>query len=212
MAEKIALFPIPNSVVFPGTVFPLHVFEPRYRKMVAYCQDEGVLLAICHTLKQLSSAKPNQSPEQVLHSNQASYQPVNIFAAGECELVETLDDGRLLLNLHLKARYRSISEQQRLPFLLHECEIYPDIILSEAQVAEATLLQEKIYHRLLVISSQHPEAYKRLKSLNWLEKPPQDFSFQIFGLLQFNVDKQQSVLEMNSPIDRLNWLLNHLNR
>ena len=29
----IALFPIPNCVAFPGTVFPLHVFEPRYRSL-----------------------------------------------------------------------------------------------------------------------------------------------------------------------------------
>ena len=212
MAEKIALFPIPNSVVYPGTVFPLHVFEPRYRKMVKYCQEEGVLLAICHTVKELSPARPNQTPQEALQSNQASYQPVSVFAAGECELIETLDDGRLLLNVHLKARYRSLNEQQVLPFLLHECEIYPDLDLDEAEIQQAALLQEKIYRRLLVISSQQPEACEKLKSLNLLEKTPQDFSFQIFAMLQFRVEKQQAVLEMNSPIDRLNWLLNHLNR
>ena len=32
--EEVALFPIPDLVAFPGTVIPLHVFEPRYRKMV----------------------------------------------------------------------------------------------------------------------------------------------------------------------------------
>lgn len=29
------LFPLPNVVLFPGTRVPLHIFEPRYRKMVA---------------------------------------------------------------------------------------------------------------------------------------------------------------------------------
>ena len=28
---QVALFPIPNSVNFPGVPCPLHVFEPRYR-------------------------------------------------------------------------------------------------------------------------------------------------------------------------------------
>ncbi|OGG56045.1 MAG: hypothetical protein A3F84_15850 [Candidatus Handelsmanbacteria bacterium RIFCSPLOWO2_12_FULL_64_10] len=29
------LFPLPNGVLFPGQLMPLHIFEPRYRQMVA---------------------------------------------------------------------------------------------------------------------------------------------------------------------------------
>ena len=29
------LFPLPNLVFFPQTRLPLHIFEPRYRQMVA---------------------------------------------------------------------------------------------------------------------------------------------------------------------------------
>ena len=32
---RIALFPIPDLVAFPGAMVPLHVFEPRYREMLA---------------------------------------------------------------------------------------------------------------------------------------------------------------------------------
>ncbi|MBP8155219.1 MAG: LON peptidase substrate-binding domain-containing protein, partial [Nitrospira sp.] len=35
MPERIPLFPLPNVVFFPKTYLPLHVFEPRYRQMVA---------------------------------------------------------------------------------------------------------------------------------------------------------------------------------
>jgi Lon protease-like protein len=31
----VPLFPLPNVVLFPDTLLPLHVFEPRYRQMVA---------------------------------------------------------------------------------------------------------------------------------------------------------------------------------
>jgi Lon protease-like protein len=35
---KLPLFPLP-IVLLPGTTLPLHIFEPRYRKMVADCRD-----------------------------------------------------------------------------------------------------------------------------------------------------------------------------
>ena len=35
MSELIPLFPLPNVVLFPNVFLPLHIFEPRYREMVA---------------------------------------------------------------------------------------------------------------------------------------------------------------------------------
>src|SRR5438105_12477392 len=32
----IRLFPLPNLVLFPGAMQPLHIFEPRYRQMTAH--------------------------------------------------------------------------------------------------------------------------------------------------------------------------------
>lgn len=40
MLERIPLFPL-DVVLFPGMVLPLHIFEPRYRKMVQDCVDSG---------------------------------------------------------------------------------------------------------------------------------------------------------------------------
>jgi hypothetical protein len=34
MPIELPLFPLPNVVLFPKTLRPLHIFEPRYRKMV----------------------------------------------------------------------------------------------------------------------------------------------------------------------------------
>ena len=33
-AKVVPLFPLPNLFLFPGTVMPLHIFEPRYRQMI----------------------------------------------------------------------------------------------------------------------------------------------------------------------------------
>ncbi len=32
---ELPVFPLPGAVLFPGTLMPLHIFEPRYRKMTA---------------------------------------------------------------------------------------------------------------------------------------------------------------------------------
>src|SRR5258707_10891519 len=47
--DRIPLFPL-NVVLLPGGDLPLHIFEPRYRKMVRDCLDNksefGMLLAL----------------------------------------------------------------------------------------------------------------------------------------------------------------------
>jgi uncharacterized protein len=35
MSELLPIFPLPNVVLFPNVFLPLHIFEPRYREMVA---------------------------------------------------------------------------------------------------------------------------------------------------------------------------------
>src|SRR2546425_10785315 len=36
MSRELPIFPLP-LVLFPGTIQPLHVFEPRYRRLLADC-------------------------------------------------------------------------------------------------------------------------------------------------------------------------------
>src|SRR5690349_8612910 len=40
------LFPLPNLVLFPHVVQPLHIFEPRYRQMMADALEDDRLLAL----------------------------------------------------------------------------------------------------------------------------------------------------------------------
>ncbi|NCG21011.1 MAG: hypothetical protein GWP91_18535 [Rhodobacterales bacterium] len=43
ICERLPIFPLPNIVLLPGELLPLHVFESRYRALVAHCMaGEGV--------------------------------------------------------------------------------------------------------------------------------------------------------------------------
>lgn len=44
---QVPVFPLPKLVMFPGTVLPLHIFEPRYRDMLRDClETDDKLLAV----------------------------------------------------------------------------------------------------------------------------------------------------------------------
>ena len=34
--QRIAIFPLPGAVLFPGLHLPLHIFEPRYKACLLY--------------------------------------------------------------------------------------------------------------------------------------------------------------------------------
>jgi Lon protease-like protein len=43
---RLAIFPLPEAVLFPHTAMPLHVFEPRYVQLVRDCVEQGRPLAV----------------------------------------------------------------------------------------------------------------------------------------------------------------------
>ena len=43
---QLPIFPLPDVVLFPHTLLPLHIFEPRYRKMVQACLSGDKRLAM----------------------------------------------------------------------------------------------------------------------------------------------------------------------
>ena len=82
------LFPLPNLVLFPKTILPLHVFEPRYRTMTAdaLAGDQGICVAL---LKPGWESDYYGSPEVY---------PVG--CVGRIVQHQLLPDGRYNLTLH----------------------------------------------------------------------------------------------------------------
>jgi len=48
--HALPIFPLPRTVLLPGALLPLHVFEPRYRELVEHCRNDWEIMGIA-TLK-----------------------------------------------------------------------------------------------------------------------------------------------------------------
>lgn len=201
---EIALFPIPDCTTFPGTSFPLHVFEPRYRAMVKACVDDDRLMGICHTEALISAPKRNQTVEQTLKSNQATYRPFDIFSAGKVEIQESLADGRILINVNLIDRFRLVKAVQSVPYSIYECDYYVDRPISENDQVMANELKKRILLKLDLVTEEHPEINALLHTKEWETMSATDFSFKMFGIIRTQGDLLQQVLQCRSPLERLN--------
>jgi Lon protease-like protein len=111
------VFPLPEVVLFPGTPGPFHVFEPRYRALVADALAGDRLIAIA-TLRAAEGASQER----------AAVYPV--AGAGFIEADERLPDGRFNILLRGVARVRLVEE------LLHTGKPYREFrveILDDVQ-------------------------------------------------------------------------------
>lgn len=207
----VALFPIPDCVNFPGVPCPLHVFEPRYRQMVRHCIENDMLMGVCHTEKLVHANSKEQTVREVLSSNQSTYKPRDIFSAGPVALLQELEDGRMLIQVDTRVRLRLEEEKQTLPFSIWACEELEDEPCDEAARGLLALTQDKIMRRLLAITHTNEQAQKILRSEHWQNMPAQDFSFAVAGLLGMAAETSQALLEMTSPQQRLDTVLELLN-
>ncbi len=99
--EALPLFPLPQTVFFPGALLPLHVFEPRYRTMVKDCLATHKAMAVVLIREQGERA--------------ASRHPLIESVAGVGVIVDHVElaDGRYNILLSGRGRVRL----EELPFV-----------------------------------------------------------------------------------------------
>ena len=81
MAWELAIFPLP-LVLFPGATQPLHIFEPRYRRLLADCLDGGRRFGIVYAAA--DPARPDWDPEPA---------PGAVGCTARIRLAQQLPDG-----------------------------------------------------------------------------------------------------------------------
>ncbi len=153
------LFPLPNLVLFPHVMQPLHVFEPRYRDLVEEALDGDRLIA-------LALLSPGWEKDY------DGRPPVYPTACLSMIAKHTrLDDGRYNL---LLVGVRRIRIQHELPptrtFRVADAEIAEDEFPHEDAPARPAL-QRRLIERFRGLLPQVPEAREQLEQLLREEVP-----------------------------------------
>lgn len=113
--RPVAVFPLPNLVLFPGVTQALHIFEPRYREMVRDALEGSRLIAMA-LLRDGTSGDDE--------TNDAEIYPV--VCVGYIREYVLLPDGRYFLNLEGLCRARVTSEYREGPYRLALLEPMPE--------------------------------------------------------------------------------------
>jgi len=116
LSGLVPLFPLPNVVLFPGAPLPLHVFEPRYRKMVADALGSHRKIGIV-------LLKPGYEQD---YQGRPPIYPLG--CSGTIVEDERLEDGRYNILLLGQSRFRVLGEQAGEPYRLAAVEELPDAV------------------------------------------------------------------------------------
>ena len=98
MSDLLPLFPLPNVVLFPNVFLPLHIFEPRYREMVADAVASDRMIGMV-------LLRPGWERD---YEGRPAVYPVG--CSGVLSHVERLSDGRSNLVLRGLERFRIVDE------------------------------------------------------------------------------------------------------
>jgi Lon protease-like protein len=111
-AGRVRLFPLPGVAMFPHVVAPLHIFEPRYRRMTADALADDRMIAM---VRLLGDESPRPSIEVV-------------GCLGRIIRHEQLADGRFNLLLLGQKRIRLVGEvlEPALPYRVAEAAVLED--------------------------------------------------------------------------------------
>ena len=194
---RLPLFPI-GLVLFPGVSMPLHLFEPRYRQLLADVQKADMRFGIVCT-------RPGV-PERAL--------PVGIAGCvAEVTEVESFDDGRS--NIMIVGRERFALEgvaDDAAPYLMADVVPMPDIAASGG-LALSLIADDLRSHFLRVVKAVNVLADNPAAALPTLPDEPSQLAWSVASMIEMELVQRQRLLEERSPllrVERMNALLRTL--
>ena len=184
MAQWLPLFPL-NVVLFPHMPLPLHIFEPRYRQMVAECLEEG------HSFGVVAIREGTET---------GSATPHDVGTLAKIIRIERLEDGRMNLLVSGASRFEIVKTDTDRPYLRGQIRIIPeagDDLVATARLTEETALAFRRYSNLVrALVGQEPQE----------PEPPMEpelLSYLIAAALNLQLPEKQALLAQRRTDERL---------
>jgi len=189
---EIPLFPLPNLVLFPHIVVPLHIFEERYKLMINTCIDRDEVFGPV-----LLRSGAEEETEETIH---------RVGMTARIVQVERLEDGRLNILGEGEDRFRIYRFTQQTPYWKASVDFFED--------DESHSSLESLYDQVSALYRKVAELGTKLsgtqESEMVLPESPADLSYMVSYVLDIDSEDKQKLLEMTSTAERLQVLENHL--
>jgi uncharacterized protein len=190
------IFPLPNVVLFPGALLPLHVFEPRYRELVRVVLAGRKLMGIARL-------KPGFEQDY-------EGRPPVFEVCGVGSVIESVEhaDGRYDITLRGLARARILEELPvHRPFREVHLQELEDAF-SDAAVTSAW--QRKLISLWASLAPHLPEPVRDLRALTRGAEGAGAYADRLAAALVGDPDASQHLLGETDPTERLRLLTQKL--
>jgi len=190
LPRTLPIFPLPNAVLFPNVFLPLHIFEPRYREMVAEALAGDRLIGL--TLLRPGSREGDEGRPPVYQTG----------CAGLITHADRLPDGRFNIVLRGLARFRITGEETGRSFRVANIEPLADV-LSEADRARLSDDRHRLEALLVSVLEGGDARFP-------VAMPDEDLVNALAQYLPFEPIERQALLEKPDALARCRSLIDLL--
>jgi uncharacterized protein len=189
LPPTIPIFPLPGAVLFPNVFLPLHIFEPRYRAMVAEALAGDRIIGMV-------LLRPGWEAD---YEGRPAIYPIG--CAGLITFAERLDDGRYNIVLRGLEKFRVVDEQVKDGYRVATVDSITDSV-SEADKSAMRTARRRL-ESLLVPQPEGRGAEPKVPP----SMPDEDLVNALAQYLELEPVEKQALLERDSLLSRCQSLI-----
>jgi Lon protease-like protein len=172
LSTLLPLFPL-DLVLFPGTLLPLHIFEPRYREMISECVQAKTQFGVVR-VKEDGFFEVGCSAEVL-------------------QVSKTYDDGRMDILTAGRERFEIVRVSRERAFLEGEVLYLQDELNLSGPAERQHAI--RLHEEMLTLAGSKADDAPDLAEDN--------LAYRLAGALPLDLDFKQTLLEMNSEAERV---------
>lgn len=181
---ELPLFPL-NVVLFPGMPLPLHIFEERYKEMMADCIRDGQPFGIIHL-------------EESMDDDNPMIGDIAVGCTAEIAQVQPLDQGQMLIVAIGRERFRVVEFNHDRPYLVGLVTPAPlnieKEVTEQGQIEGLEPLMIEYLHKLALVGNVDVDSHQ-------VPTDPEALIYMAATLIQLPTADKQAFLALDRASD-----------